>query len=153
MKNSRKQKDDEPDAFRRAIERWTLRFLLIVVMLVLFFEISAWAVQRITGCAHEMMPKAEAANAPIAPPEPRLPAPSPSATQTPTAIEPPRASPSSAPTNRPAKIRRVSSTKQRSGQRQASKGATPRPVNKNAATSTTRRGVKVAAEGDILRKD
>jgi len=52
---SRRDRKDEPDAFRRAIERWTIRALLIVAAIVLAFELLAWAVQKVRRCTREMM--------------------------------------------------------------------------------------------------
>src|SRR5437762_2124033 len=43
----RQHRRDEPDAFRRAIERWTIRTLLIGASIVLAFEFSAWTVQKV----------------------------------------------------------------------------------------------------------
>lgn len=58
-KASKRNRSDEPDAFRRAIERWTLRMLLIIVTVVLAFELVAWAAQKIRRCTHEIMDDAD----------------------------------------------------------------------------------------------
>src|ERR1044072_9967224 len=54
-RSSKRHSRDEPDAFRRAVERWTLRMLLTIVTVVLAFELVAWATQKIRRCMHEIM--------------------------------------------------------------------------------------------------
>lgn len=46
---------DEPDAFRRAVERWTLRSLLIAATIVLASELLPWTVQKVRQCVRETM--------------------------------------------------------------------------------------------------
>lgn len=46
---------DEPDAFRRALERWTVRFLLLIAATLLGTEVLPWLVQRVRHCLVEML--------------------------------------------------------------------------------------------------
>jgi hypothetical protein len=51
--------DDEPDRFRRAVERWTVRVFLILVAVTLGFELLAWSMVKIRRSIREIVGDSE----------------------------------------------------------------------------------------------
>jgi hypothetical protein len=46
---------DEPDTFRCVIERWTVRFMLVVATILLGTEVLPWLIHKVRHCVFEIM--------------------------------------------------------------------------------------------------